>query len=138
MNRRKNISSGGFTLIELLVVVSIILILMGFLVPKFSGYQSKAKNTKAINTGKQIQTAAMASYGENDGEFSEQDVGDSVKQLTSAENPKVSCDEGGSKQISVTYTSDKKEYRVDVDADKNSYTVSEVDNSGNESRIFPK
>lgn len=79
----------GFTLIELMLVVAIILILLGFLVPKFSSYQNKVKTTKAINTAKQIHTAAMASYGDNEGNFNEEDVKDYISDLTSAEDPQV-------------------------------------------------
>ncbi|MCH3964167.1 MAG: type II secretion system GspH family protein [Clostridium sp.] len=135
--KRKSIY-GGFTLIELLLVVSIILILMGFLVPKFSGYESKVKTTKAINTAKQIQTAAMASYGENDGVFIDQDVKDCIDQLTSAQTVEISEVGDDGKNISISYESDDKNYLVDIDAGKNEYTVDEIVENNSVKRIFPK
>lgn len=138
MKEKRKLIQGGFTLIELLLVVSIILILMGFLVPKFSGYESKVKTTKAINTAKQIQTAAMASYGENDGVFIDQDVKDCIDQLTSAQTVEISEVGDDGKNISVSYESDDKNYVVDIDAGKNEYTVDEIGENDLVKRIFPK
>lgn len=138
MKKIKNLRANGFTLIELLLVISIILILMGFLVPKFSGYENKVKTTKAINTAKQLQTAAMASYGDNDGEFVETDVENCISQLTSAEDSRVSDVGAGGKSISINYKSDDKSYRVDIDAEQNQYVVSELDGGSGDRKIFPK
>ena len=68
----------GFTLIEIMVAVAIMLVLMGFLVPKLSGYRAKAMEAKAINTGKQIYSAAMTSYSMTNGEFKPTDVGNVI------------------------------------------------------------
>lgn len=123
----------GFTLIELMLVITIILILMGFLIPKISAYQDKARTTKAINTAKQIQTAAMTSYGNNDSEFDADDVTKTVKELTSVEgNPTVNSDSKG-QDIDITYESDGKSYAVDIDAEHNTFTV-----KCGEKQIFPK
>lgn len=138
MRKKGNLVYGGFTLIELLLVVSIILILMGFLVPKFSGYESKVKTTKAINTAKQLQTAAMASYGENDGVFIDEDVKNCVVQLTSAQEPNVSDVGDNGKSISISYKSDDKNYRVDIDAEENKYVVNEISEGNSVEKIFPK
>ncbi|WP_446899341.1 type II secretion system protein [Clostridium sp. LBM24168] len=138
MKEKRNSVFGGFTLIELLLVVSIILILMGFLVPKFSGYESKAKTAKAINTAKQLQTAAMASYGENDGTFIDEDVKNCVVQLTSVQEPDVSDVVSNGKRISISYKSDDKSYRVDIDAEENEYTVNEINEGNSVKKIFPK
>lgn len=126
INYKKIINSRekGFTIIELMLVISIILVLMGFLVPKFSAYQEKAKVTKAINTAKQIQTAAMASYGDNDGKFDKENVESNVDTLTSVGND-VTIDNPSSdgQSVDVNYKSDSKDCKVTVDAAQNSLTV---------------
>lgn len=134
MKIRKMKKSKGFTLIELLLVVSIILILMGFLMPKFSSYESKVKSTKAINTAKQLQTAAVASYGDNNGKFLKDDVQNYVEDLTSANNPIVSEPDLNNQSISINYKSDDKDYEVLIDASQNDYTVKDKDGA----QIYPK
>lgn len=122
----------GFTLIELMLVITIILILMSFLIPKFSSYQNKARDTKAINTAKQIQTAAMASYGDKDSKFDVDDIKENVEDLTSVE--KIDGVKLGDDQsVEVYYESDKKPYVVNIDAAKNTYTV-----KNGENQIYPK
>ncbi|WPC40931.1 type II secretion system protein [Clostridium sp. JS66] len=120
----------GFTLIELMLVITIILILMGFLVPKVSAYQEKARNAKAINTAKQIETAAMASYGNNDSKFSKDDVIKTVQELTSAEN--VDAGTVTDESATITYTSDGKNCSVEINAKDNTYKVNYGDKT-----IFP-
>ncbi|QBD86045.1 type II secretion system protein, partial [Clostridium tetani] len=71
----------GFTLVELLVVMTIILILIGFLVPKIGGYRTKANKLKAENCAKQIYTAAMCSYGETNGKFKEDNLKETINLL---------------------------------------------------------
>jgi type IV pilus assembly protein PilA len=136
MKRKKNLTMKGFTLIELLVVISIILILMGFVVPKFSGYQDKAKTTKAINAGKQIETAAMASYGENEGQFLEDNVEECIEELTTAENPEVTAIGSDGKSVNITYTSDDKNYQIKIDADNDNYLIREFDEDSSHKIIF--
>lgn len=124
----------GFTIIELMLVVSIILVLMGFLVPKFSAYQEKAKVTKAINTAKQIQTAAMASYGDNDGKFDKDNVKSNVDSLTSVgESVTVDDPSPDSQSVKVNYSSDSKSCSVTVNAAQNSLTV-----TYNNETVYPK
>lgn len=126
INYKKIVNSRekGFTIIELMLVVSIILVLMGFLVPKFSAYQEKAKATKAINTAKQIQTAAMASYGDNDGKFDKENVQSNIGILTSVgndatvENPSLD-----GQSVNINYKSDSKDCKATVDAAQNSLVV---------------
>ena len=47
----------GFTLIELIVVIAILGILAAILIPRFGGFQDKARETQAVVDGKQIATA---------------------------------------------------------------------------------
>ncbi|AND85225.1 prepilin-type N-terminal cleavage/methylation domain-containing protein [Clostridium tyrobutyricum] len=134
MNNKNIRKLKGFTLIELLLVVSIILILMGFLVPKFSSYENKVKSTKAVNTAKQLQTAAVASYGDNNGKFLKEDVQKCIDELTSAQEPKVLDNGLEGQSISINYKSDDKDYTVYIDALENNYTVKDQ----NGSQIYPK
>jgi type IV pilus assembly protein PilA len=124
MNRKKTyVNKKGFTLVELMLVRSIILILMGFLIPKLASYQEKAKITKAVSTAKQIQTAAMASYGDNEGKFDSTDVKSNIELLTSAENVTIGNLSSDNQNIDISYKSDSKDCKVTVDADKNTFTV---------------
>ena len=111
----------GFTLIELVVVISIILIFAGFLIPKFAGYQTRAKDTKAINTAKQIQSAALSSYSEMDGKFESAAVSDSVTALTGAEGVSVTVE--GGKTVKVSFTSDTSTYTVKIEDTSGTFTV---------------
>lgn len=136
INYKKIINSRkkGFTIIELMLVISIILVLMGFLVPKFSAYQEKAKVTKAINTAKQIQTAAMASYGDNDGKFDKDNVKANIDTLTSVEaGTTVENSSLGDQCVDVNYKSDGKNCKATINAAQNSLSV-----IYNEITVYPK
>ena len=113
MKNIKKIKQKGFTLIELIVVISIILVFAGFLIPKFAGYQVKAKETKAINTAKQIQNAAMSSYSEMDGKFEKTKVEETINSLTGAEEV-VAAEGADGKSVTVSYTSDSDPYSVQI------------------------
>jgi type IV pilus assembly protein PilA len=130
--RKKDLKKNGFTLIELMVVISILLILMGFIVPKFSAYQDKAKRVKAEYTAKQIQTAAMASYGDDNGKFVAEHVLKNITTLTflssnDVKTPKLVGDSG--QCIEISYNSDGKEYTIDIDAGANTYKFAEDNNA---------
>ena len=55
----------GFTLIELIVVIAIIGILAAIMIPKFSGFQDKARRTQVVSDSKQIQTAIDTKLAES-------------------------------------------------------------------------
>lgn len=57
----KPLGSKGFTLIEILVVVTLILIIAGIAIPRFSGVSDEGKKAKASAELKTIQ-AALESY----------------------------------------------------------------------------
>lgn len=126
----------GFTLIELMIVISILLVLIGFMIPKFSAYQDKAKKIKAMNTAKQIQTAAMASYGDNNGKFVEADVKNNITTLTTltlTDSAVANVAETEDQSVEITYESDGQDYTIDIDASENTYTLKQGEN-----QIFPK
>jgi type IV pilus assembly protein PilA len=125
----------GFTLIELVVVISIILIFAGFLIPKFAGYQTRAKDTKAINTAKQIQSAALSSYSEMNGKFEASAVSDSVSALTGAEGVSVTVVSG--KSVEVSFTSDTENYTVKIEDTSGTFTVYKGGTETSD-QIYPK
>jgi len=129
LNRKRK----GFTLIELVVVISIILIFAGFLIPKFAGYQTRAKDTKAINTAKQIQSAALSSYSENDGKFVAASVTSAVSELTAAEGAAASLEADG--RLTVTFTSDGEGYKIIISDSAGTFTVEKGDPA---LQIYPK
>lgn len=137
MFRRKLIEKKkGFTLVELMIVISILLVLLGFMIPKFSAYLDKAKKIKAMNTAKQIQTAAMASYGDNNGKFVEDDVESNVTALTtvaSADIVSTTVSGTGNQALTINYESDGKSYTINIDAEANTYTLKQGQN-----QIFPQ
>lgn len=118
----------GFTLIELMIVISILLVLIGFMIPKFYAYLDKAKKIKAMNTAKQIQTAAMASYGDNNGKFVKNDVESNITTLTtvvSADIVSTTVSGSGDQALTINYKSDGKNYTIDIDSAANTYTLQE-------------
>ena len=125
----------GFTLVELIVVIAVIMVLAGLLMPKFAAYQAKANETKAINTAKQIQTAAMTSYSEKNGIFEKAAVESAVSLLTQAGTVTGTVDATG-KQLTVDYKSDSDSYKT-VIKDDSTFIVSK--GSGvDETQIYPK
>ncbi len=54
---KKKKNQKGFTLIELIVVIAILAILAAILIPRFTGFQEKARRTQALVDAKQIATA---------------------------------------------------------------------------------
>jgi len=126
--RKNNLKKKGFTLIELMVVISILLVLLGFMIPKFSAYQDKARSIKAKNTAKQIQTAAMASYGENNGAFDDEKVKTTISQLTevsASDITSTSLPGSDGQSVQVNYNSDGKKYTININAATNTYTLTE-------------
>lgn len=67
MNRLKN--KKGFTLIELLVVISIILILVGFIMPQIGGAKAKARHAKCMNNLRVIGSALIMYASDHSGQF---------------------------------------------------------------------
>jgi type IV pilus assembly protein PilA len=126
----------GFTLIELMIVITIILVMLGFLIPKLYGYQLKAKQTKAINTAKQIQTASMASYGEDNAVFNEADIESTIGSLTDIDDATAAPAAGG-QSVDVTFVSDSITYVVGVNAQSSNFTVRDVKDTIEHS-IYPK
>ncbi|NFQ85397.1 type II secretion system protein [Clostridium sporogenes] len=122
----------GFTLIELMVVISIILVLASFLVPKLTAYKDKAKDTKAINTGKQIQVAAINSYNENNESFNSNNLKEDLETFTGIKVDSASESKIG-EAVDVAYKSDNENYIVQIDLEGNSYSVKKDNKT-----IFPK
>ncbi|NLA84161.1 MAG: prepilin-type N-terminal cleavage/methylation domain-containing protein [Clostridiales bacterium] len=62
---RKKLNKKGFTLIELIVVIAILGILAAIIIPRFTGFQNKARETQALVVAKQVATAVDSFYAEN-------------------------------------------------------------------------
>ncbi|AAO36146.1 prepilin-type cleavage/methylation domain-containing protein [Clostridium tetani] len=112
----------GFTLVELLVVMTIILILIGFLVPKIGGYRTKANKLKAENCAKQIYTAAMCSYGETNGKFKEDNLKETIKLLvgvdTEADSEEtIKIEDVRDDEAIVTFVIEDKNYSIGINKD---------------------
>lgn len=65
LNKKRN--KKGFTLIELIVVIAILAILAAILIPRFVGFQDKARRTQVIMDAKQIATAIDSLIAETTG-----------------------------------------------------------------------
>jgi len=65
MNKKMKKNKKGFTLIELIVVIVIIGILAAILIPKFTGFTDKARQTDAVVKAKQVATALDSWMAEN-------------------------------------------------------------------------
>lgn len=128
MNKKniKNITSKrgvkkGFTLMELLIVISIALILMSIMLPKFNGYMTKAKNLKAENEAQQIYTAAMASYGEEEGKFDEEKIKENVSKLVGTVEG-ISASVNGN-TATICFILDHKQYSFTIDPNNDGYEL---------------
>ena len=62
---KKKRNQKGFTLIELIVVIAILAIFAAILIPRFTGFQDKARATQAVVCAKQIATALDSYFAEN-------------------------------------------------------------------------
>lgn len=123
MHKKKN---KGFTLIELLVVMTIILILIGFMVPKIGGYRAKANNLKAENCAKQIYTAAMCSYGETNGKFEKVNLSNNIDLLLGVDTgtdskEKITLGNISDLEAIVTFVIEDKNYSMSIT--KDGYTL---------------
>lgn len=111
----------GFTLLEVMVVISIISILAGFLIPKFIGYENKAKTVKAISEGKQLYNAVMCAYSENGSSVAEDDVAASVNNLTGISVSGNVTKSGNT--FNINYSSDSNNYTLTVDVSSGGYSI---------------
>lgn len=127
----------GFTLIELMIVMSIILILLSIMVPKFSGYQKKAKKVKVVNTAKQIYQAAILSYGEQDGAFDNAKIIDTVNEITGLGISESDIKANDGDVLGIHFMSDKKDYRVTAHASQNYFVVTDAKQSTVYSSLNP-
>lgn len=117
----------GFTLIELLIVISIALILMSFLLPKFNGYITKAKDLKAQNEAQQIYTAVMASYGEEGGVFDSTKINENVSKLVGSVTTFSATPVGNT--VKIGFSLDSKQYSFIINPEVDDYTLTSEDKS---------
>lgn len=135
----KNQYKEGFTLIEVIVAVSIVVILASLAVPKVSGYIEKARNSKAVNAGKQIYSAAMWSYTDKGNSFVEDSVEEAIIALAGIKTTDlvtVACTNivptsGGTStttpntnEVNITYKNDTVSYIMTINATTNVFTIS--------------
>ena len=89
---------------------------MSFMLPKFNGYMTKAKNLKAENEAQQIYTAVMASYGEEGGVFDEAKIQQTVPNLL-GNIEDFDATVNSTNLVTISFTLDGKEYVVTIDTD---------------------
>ncbi|MCM8711026.1 prepilin-type N-terminal cleavage/methylation domain-containing protein [Clostridium sp. SYSU_GA19001] len=119
----------GFTLIEVIIAVSIVVILASLTVPKVSGYIEKAKNTKAISMGKEIYSAAMWSYSEQESSFSNKsNILNAINDVTGVQGlTSDSITIADSKNVSIKFTNDNNVYVININANTSGYTIMKDD-----------
>lgn len=131
---RSNVSK-GFTLIEVVVAVSIVILLASLTVPKVSSYIDKAKNVKVINTAKQIYTAAMWSYTENNNQFTDAKIIAAISKLSDVPaitEDKITDDTPASNntgKVTIEFSSGGKTCSIIIAKSDNSYVVKEGANN---------
>lgn len=99
----------GFTLMEMMIVITILIILIALLVPKFLGYSDKAKDAVAETNAKAVVTAIGLYQAEEGTEKKSFKTGDLDNYLTDAQKSvkyNISVSDKGI--ISGTITTDKK------------------------------
>lgn len=110
----------GFTLIEVLITISIMSILSSVFIINGISYQNKAKQLKAINTAKQIKAIILSSYSQQGGNIIISDIQNTILNFTDINNINssdiIKVDE---KNIEVKFTSNKKNYIMDLNVDTN-------------------
>ncbi|KEI15009.1 type II secretion system protein [Clostridium novyi] len=121
----------GFTLIELIVVMAIILVMASFLIPKFNGYRGKAQRLKVVDTGRQIYLTAIESYSENNGEFNNQKLLETSKELLGIDNLEI-LNEGENNFI-INYNVDEKPYILKFNKNENDFCIEDT----NGSKLYP-
>jgi type IV pilus assembly protein PilA len=123
----KSSASKGFTLIEVVVAVSIVILLASLTVPKVSAYIDKAKNVKVINTAKQIYTAAMWSYTENNNQFNATKIITAISKLSDVSGitaDKIE-DSTSTGKVTIEFTSGGKTCDLIITKSDNSYVVND-------------
>jgi type IV pilus assembly protein PilA len=116
----------GFTLIELIVTISILAILSTIAVPRVTGYIDKAKTTKAITIGKQIQMAAVWSYSEMGDSFNETNLLETIKLATGLQSINSSSIKNiTSRTVAIEYISESKNYVLNINMNNSTYTIAE-------------
>lgn len=114
----------GFTLIELMVTLSIMAILSSIAVPRITGYVEKAKKTKAITIGKQLQMAALWSYSEMGNSFDVSNLVETTKLVTGIQSISASSIKSiTSKSVSIEYSCESKIYSLCINMDNSSFII---------------
>lgn len=132
---KNNIKKKGFTLVELIVVMAIIITLISFTVPKVIGYEKKAKEIKAINTAKQMQTAVETLYVRN-GKNENSVLLNDLKELISVEISEVKVNPENNNELSIVYKSDNMDYLANINIESNSLTVKLNDKDKEKNKVI--
>ena len=106
---RKKLNKKGFTLIELIVVIAILGILAAIIIPRFTGFQKKARETQALVYAKQVATAVDSFYAENSAWPTDDKNKDEIAELSGVDKDTFELLEDGGISV-IVETEDEEKY----------------------------
>jgi type IV pilus assembly protein PilA len=113
----------GFSIIEILVVMTITLILLSIMAPKYMTYRDKAKELKAVDLGRKIYSVYLDSYM-NEGAYDGIALKTDIKTMLGINEDQITPSEE-SGIVTILYPCDGKDYSIEVDETSGNFIVQE-------------